>query len=360
MFREVLPPAKTGVHGGARRIGKTHAFWFGESRMVNASLQSNNSDCAHSSCYLESPLRPQDFDLDLVRAFLAVSETRSFTQAAVRLHRTQSAVSMKIKRLEEQIGERLFERDTTNVTPTSTGERFAGIARRLVEAHEDAFFALNHTIAAGKLTLATSETYASCLLPPILAEVSKTFPNIEMEIRCGHSWKMLESMDADGIDLVIATRYPGRQDGQPLGQERLMWICKHGSDVYRTNPLPLAVFPDGCLYRRAAIAALDANKRNWRIGYTSLNHEGLLAAVDSGSAVSIFIESAVNDRHHVLGPKEGFPELPAADIELYARRSDISPVARHISETIRRHFATRLYDRGLRSINALKPVESLT
>lgn len=304
-------------------------------------------------------MRPQDFDLDLVRAFLAVSETRSFTQAAVRLHRTQSAVSMKIKRLEQQIGERLFERDTTNVTPTSTGERFASIARRLVEANEDAFLALNHSLAAGKLTLATSETYASCLLPPILSDVSKTFPNIEMEIRCGHSWKMLDSMEEEGIDLVIATKYPARQDGQSLSRERLMWVCKHGSDVFGVDPLPLAVFPDGCLYRRAAINALDENKRNWRIGYTSLNHEGLLAAVDSGSAVSIFIESAVNERHRVLKPADGFPELPSVDIELYSRRSDLSPVARHVSETIRRHFATRRVERELRSINAIETFESV-
>jgi DNA-binding transcriptional LysR family regulator len=299
-------------------------------------------------------LRPQDFDLDLIRAFIAVSETRSFTQAAARLHRTQSAISMKIKRLEEQVGERLFERDTTYVTPTSIGVRFAGIARRLIEAHEDAFFALNHSLAAGKLTLATSETYASCLLPPILSEVSKTFPNIEMEIRCGHSWKMLESMDTDGIDLVIATKYPARQDGQALGQERLIWVCKRDSDVFRANPLPLAVFPDGCLYRRAALAALDANKRNWRIGYTSLNHEGLAAAVDSGSAVSVMIESAVNERHRVLRPEDGFPPLPAADIELYSRSSGISPVARHVADTIRQHFAAQRYERELRSINAIE------
>jgi DNA-binding transcriptional LysR family regulator len=299
-------------------------------------------------------LRQQDFDLDQLRAFMAVWETRSFTQAATRQHRTQSAISMKIKRLEDQLGERLFERNTTMVTPTSVGERFAVLARRLIEAHEHAFFAFNHGLAAGKLTLATSETYASCLLPPILSEVSKSFPNIEMEIRCGHSWKMLESMDADGIDLVIATQYPGRQDGQALGHERLMWVCKHDSDIFRANPLPLAVFPDGCLYRRAAIAALDANQRNWRIGYTSLNHEGLLAAVDAGSAVSIVIESAVNERHRVLLPEEGFPELPAAAIELYSRTSNISPVSRHVSETIRRHFTMRRYERELQSINAIE------
>jgi DNA-binding transcriptional LysR family regulator len=298
-------------------------------------------------------VRNQDFDLDLVRAFVAVSETRSFTQAAARLHRTQSAISMKIKRLEEQIGERLFERDTTTVTPTSLGERFAGIARELIQAHEYAFFALNQGLAAGKLTLGTSETYASCLLPPILAEIGKTFPNIEMEIRCGHSWKMLESMEADGTDLVIATKYPARQDGQSLGHQRLMWVCRQDSDVFNAKPLPLAVFPDGCLYRRAAIAALDSVKRDWRIGYTSLNHEGLIAAVDAGTAVSIFIESAVNERHRVLRPDEGFPQLPSAEIELYARTSNISPVARHVSETIHRHFAARRYERELRTIDAI-------
>ncbi|KMZ12168.1 transcriptional regulator, LysR family [Candidatus Burkholderia humilis] len=245
-------------------------------------------------------MKPQDFDLDLVRAFLAVSETRNFTQAATGLHRTQSAVSMKIKRLEEIIGERLVERDTTTVMLTSVGERFVGIAQRLIEAHEDAFFTLQHNLAIGRLTLATSETFASCLMPPVLAKIGAAFPNIEMEIRCGHSWRMLESMDTDGIDLVVATKYPARRDGIPLGREELMWVCSKGSAVFQQTPVPLAVFPDGCLYRRAGLAALDAHKKHWRIAYTSLNHEGLLAAVDAGSAVSIMIESAVNDRHRVL------------------------------------------------------------
>ncbi|WP_268761119.1 LysR family transcriptional regulator [Burkholderia sp. Leaf177] len=295
-----------------------------------------------------------------MRAFLAVSETRNFTQAATRLHRTQSAVSMKIKRLEEIIGERLFERDTTAVTLTAVGERFIGIAHRLVQAHEDAFFALQHNLAIGKLTLATSETFASCLLPPVLAKIDTAFPNIAMEIRCGHSWKMLESMETEDIDLVVATKYPARCDGVLLARERLMWVCKKDSPVYRQATVPLAVFPDGCLYRRAGLAALDAHKKNWRIAYTSLNHEGLLAAVDAGSAVSIMIESAVNNRHRVLTPADGFPALASTEIELYARRSDISPVARSVLDIIRSHFANRTSDQDHTTMQNISSAEAVS
>jgi DNA-binding transcriptional LysR family regulator len=302
-------------------------------------------------------LKPQDFDLDLVRAFLAVSDTRNFTQAATRLHRTQSAVSMKIKRLEEIIGERLFERDTTTVTLTSVGERFVGIAQRLIEAHENAFFALQQNLAIGRLTLATSETFASCLMPPVLAKIGAAFPNIEMEIRCGHSWKMLESMETQDIDLVVATRYPTRMDGIPLGRERLIWVCNKDSPVYRQSPVPLAVFPDGCLYRKAGLAALDAHRRDWRIAYTSLNHEGLLAAVDAGSAVSIMIESAVNERHRVLSPEDGFPSLASTEIELYTRRSDTSSIARSVSDIIRSHFAARTDERDVDSLHHISSTE---
>jgi DNA-binding transcriptional LysR family regulator len=298
-------------------------------------------------------VKPQDIDIDLVRAFIAVSETRNFTQAAQRLHRTQSAVSMKIKRLEELVGQRLFERDTTTVTLSAIGERFVGLAQRLIEVHEQTFFALNHALAAGKLTLATSETYASCLLPQILAEVSETFPNIEIEIRCGHSWKMLESIDSADIDLVIATRYPKRQDGIPLTRERLLWVSKADSEVHLSNPVPLAMFPDGCLYRRAALAALDAAGRAWRVAFTSLNHEGLVAAVAAGSAVSVMIESAVGRQLRVLKPAQGFPALAPTEVELYSRGSGISPVAKHVAETIRRHFAVTQSARELASIEAL-------
>lgn len=283
-------------------------------------------------------MKPVDLEVDLIRAFIAVAETRNFTQAAIRLHRTQSATSMRIKKLEEQVGCKLFERNTVSVTLTSLGERFLNVAYRLIEVNEEAFITLNHAVTAGKVVLATSETYSACLLPPVLQAISDTFPNVEIELRCGHSWLMLNSLDSNDVDLVIATKYPKRTDGNPLMHERLLWVTGETSQVHRDANLPLAMFPNGCLYRQEALAALNNIGKPWRMAYTCLNYEGILAAVTSGRAVTVLIESGVPRHFRVLGEVNGFPALPQVDIELYRNPSSSGILVKYIAETIRKHF----------------------
>jgi len=285
-------------------------------------------------------MKAVDIEIDLVRAFIAVAETRNFTQAAMRLHRTQSATSIRIKKLEEQVGCKLFNRNTVSVTLTDLGERFLNVAYRLIEVNEEAFITLNPDVAAGKVVLATSETYAACLLPPVLQLISEIFPNVEIELRCGHSWQMLNDLNTcNEVDLVIATKYPRRTDGIQLIRERLLWVAGGASQVHLNTSLPLAMFPNGCIYRQEAIVALNNVNRSWRMAYTCLNYEGVLAAVGSGCAVSVLIESAVPAHFHVLDEVNGFPALAPVDIVLYRNPSSSGILVKHIGETIRKHFA---------------------
>ncbi|WP_438869886.1 LysR family transcriptional regulator [Pseudomonas sp. L1(2025)] len=283
-------------------------------------------------------MKDTDLEIDLIRAFIAVAETRNFTQAALRLHRTQSATSMRIKKLEAQLGCKLFERTTVSVTLTSLGERFLSVAYRLIEVNEQAFFALNAASTQGKVVLATSETYASCLLPPLLQVMADTFPNVEIELRCGHSWTLLETMDDLCIDLVIATRNPKRTQGTPLRRERLLWVTDEMSQVHLDAPLPLAMFPTGCVYRDHALAALNASGRSWRMAYTCFNHEALLAAVASGLAVTVLIESAVPEYLRLLEHEGGLTRLPSVDIDLYRNPSRSNVLLGPVYELICGHF----------------------
>lgn len=283
-------------------------------------------------------MKATDLEVDLIRAFIAVAETRNFTQAALRLHRTQSATSMRIKKLETQLDCKLFERNTVSVTLTGLGERFLGVAYRLIEVNEQAFVTLKAASSTGKVVLATSETYASCLLPPLLQVMADTFPNVEIELRCGHSWTLLETMNDHGVDLVIATRYPKRTEGAPLRRERLLWVTDEVSQVHLDTPLPLAMFPSGCVYRDQALAALNASGRSWRMAYTCFNHEGLLAAVASGRAVTVLIESAVPESLRVLENAVGFTRLASVDIDLYRNPSRSNALLGPVHELICRHF----------------------
>nr|WP_287002752.1 LysR family transcriptional regulator [Sphingobium sp.] len=287
-------------------------------------------------------MKQANFDIDLVRAFVAVSETRSFTKAAEVLHRTQSAVSMKIKRLEDQIGLKLLERDTTTVSLTSAGERALTISYELIRVHEDALRSLSEAARTRRVMVATSETYALSLLPGALASISRAIPDIEMEIQCGHSWRMLDSMERDAADLVVATYYPKRSDGELLARDRLLWVCAKDFEMAADEPVPLALFPEGCVYRRSALAALQRARRPMRIAFSSPHHEGLMAAVASGVAATVMIESAIPASMRILTPAEGFPELPPVDIMLY-QRSTMSgdDLVRDVANAIRTHFDQR-------------------
>jgi DNA-binding transcriptional LysR family regulator len=289
--------------------------------------------------------RDVNFDIDLVRAFVAVAETRSFTQAAKRVHRTQSAVSMKIKRLEGQAGCQLFERDSTSVHLTATGERFLSTARRLIEISEEAYFTLNQDFAHGRLTIATSETYAAALLPGALSRFYDVFPHIEVEIRCGHTWALLDVLDSEKMDLAVATRSPKRNDGTRLKQERLLWVVSCDTRALDQEEVPLALFPDGCCYRQAGLAALREAGRPFRIAYTSASHDGLMAAVAAGRAVTVMIEGALSERVRVLGVEDGLPPLPAVDVVLY-RGVAMSPAGRLFAETLESLFVDPDDDAG--------------
>ena len=284
-------------------------------------------------------MKTSDFEIDLIRAFVAVAETRNFTQAAMRLHRTQSAISIRIKRLEEHLDSKLFERNTRGVTLTDLGERFLSVAQRLIEVNEEAYTILNPTVTAGKVVIATSETYASCLLPPVLRLIRDTLPKIEIELRCGHSWQMLKDLDSNcDVDLVIATQHPKRTDGLTLVRERLLWVTGDNSQAHVDKCIPLAMFPNGCIYRQEDIIALNRVSKSWRIAYTCISHEGILAAVSSDCAVSVLIESAVPKHFRVLDEVNGFPALPAVDVLLYQKPSSSGILIKHIADTIHKHF----------------------
>ncbi|MCW5223351.1 LysR family transcriptional regulator [Verminephrobacter aporrectodeae subsp. tuberculatae] len=275
------------------------------------------------------------FDVDLLRTFVCVADAKSFTIAGERLHRTQSAVSVKIKKLEDQLGHRLLDR-TSPVRPTSIGAHFLETARRLIDAHEDAFIELTQACQVERITVGTSETYAVSLLSPVLKNFKKCFPQLEIEIRCGHSWDLLEAQSSERIDLVLATHSP-KHSGVTLQRQKLIWVCGPNSIAYQEERLPLAVFPNGCLYRDAAIAALVQMRRPWSIAYTCSHYDGLLAAISTESALTALTESAIPSQFKRLDRSHGLPDLPTMDVALY-RAPEISPVARKLGSVIEAYY----------------------
>lgn len=257
-----------------------------------------------------------NLDVDLLQAFAEVAHTRSFTQAAERLNRVQSAVSGQIKRLEFITGARLFDRTRRSVKLTKEGEILLDYAQKILRLNDAALSDLGQTRPSEKVRLAVSD-HSACFLPQALVHFAAAMPAVQLEIRCERSWDALDALDAGDVDLAFVTQPCGRTDGEIVYREQLIWAAAKNSEAPALDPLPLAIFGPGCVYRDAALRALDTCDRAWRIAYNSPSRDGLLIAVRAGLAVTVATESTLESGLTAIHPHHALPVLPEIELSLH-------------------------------------------
>lgn len=267
-----------------------------------------------------------DVDTELLRAFLAVDEQGGFTRAAAVLHRTQSAVSVQVQKLEARLGQPLFTRGRRGIRLTPAGERFRGYARRMLALADEAALALAETPAAGAVRLGVMDDYATRVLPPLLQRLRAGAPGVRLEVQTGLTGAMLPRLGRD-LDLVLAMHPVGSGQGRTLRREAAVWLAPAEGDLHRELVLPLALYPPGCLFRAWAVAALDGAGRPWRAVYESGSLGAVEAAVAAGLALAVGKAGTAAASLRRLGPAEGLPELPAAEIALHRAAGRLSPAA---------------------------------
>jgi DNA-binding transcriptional LysR family regulator len=255
-------------------------------------------------------------DLDLLKAFVAVAEQRSFTRAATMLNRTQSAVSMQIRRLEDRLGVELFHRTKANVDLSSAGEGLLGYARRLLLLNDEAVSRLLDHKIEGRVRLGVMDDYGTFVLPPVLASFVAAYPRIHLEMETGLTAFMHDRL-GDSFDLVIAMHPEGHSDGEFLRREQAVWAAGPSPTIEALEPLPVALFPQGCLFRKWAIEALDQAQRAWRLAFVSHSVSAVEAIVAQGLAVSVMKAGTFPAKLRALSDRDGMPPLPAADIRLH-------------------------------------------
>jgi DNA-binding transcriptional LysR family regulator len=282
---------------------------------------------------------PPALDTDLLRTFLAIAETGSFTHAAQRVGRTQSAVSMQIKRLEEQLGRSLLDRQSRVVVPTIHGELLLDHARRILKAHQEALAAFDDNQLEGHVTVGSPDDYASTFLPEILARFAQSHPRVLVNVVCEPSTLLVERLKDGSVDLALITEGNGEPGGVAVHREPLVWVGSAHHDAHLQEPLPLAVFHAGCCFRRWAIERIGLLGRRTRIAYSSLSIAGIYAALDAGLAVSALLRSNVRPGLRVLTEAEGFPSLPEVGITLQrsteARGALIDRLEEHMLDSFR-------------------------
>src|SRR5437016_5462459 len=278
-------------------------------------------------------------DPDLLKAFVAVADHRSFTRAAVTLNRTQSAVSMQIKRLEERLDVELFSRTKANVDLSAAGEGLLGYAKRILALNEEAVGRLAERKVEGVVRLGVMDDYGTCVVPPLLASFLAGYPRIHVQMEIGLTASMPARLGA-AYDLVIAMHPEGRGAGEFLRREQAVWATGPSRAVEEQEPLPVALYPQGCLFRKWAIEALDAAKRPWRLAFVSHSLAAVEAVAAQGLAVTVVKSGTFPPKLRQLSEHDGMQRLSAADICLH-RAANLSPAGALLAEHLRSGISNR-------------------
>ena len=271
-------------------------------------------------------------DPDLLKAFVAVADHRSFTRAAVALNRTQSAVSMQVKRLEERLQAELFHRTKANVDLSAAGEGLLGYARRILSLNEEAMGRVREHKVEGRVRLGVMDDYGTLLVPPLLASFVANYPLIRIEMETGLTSSMTDRL-GEAYDLVIAMHPEGCGEGELLRREQAVWAASPEHRVEELSPLPVALYPQGCLFRSWAMQALDAAKRPWRLAFVSHSLAAVEAIAVQGLAVTVVKAGTFPPRLRRLSDRDGMPPLPQAEIRLH-RAANLSRAASLLADDL--------------------------
>jgi DNA-binding transcriptional LysR family regulator len=266
--------------------------------------------------------RTPDIDTALLRAFVLLSETRSFTRTAERLGRTQPAVTLQLRRLEEAFGARLFSRDRRRVALTPEGEALLPVAREVLALLGQAAEGLAGLDAAGEVRFGSPEDFATAFLPAILARFVETHPAVRLSTACELTRRLIEGVEAATFDLAVIKQAPGRlhPGARPVWREALMWVAAEGArPPQKDAPLRLVLSPAPCVYRERATEALAAAGRRFDVVYTSPSLAGAAAAVRAGLGVTVLPRTLVPPGLAPLTARAGMPALEETVICLLLR-----------------------------------------
>jgi DNA-binding transcriptional LysR family regulator len=273
-------------------------------------------------------------DLDVLSMVVAVADAGSFVRGAALVHRSQSAVSMRVKALEQTLGKPLFERRARSVVPTQEGLVLADYARRMLALRDEAWAALMHPDVKGRIVIGVPDDYASSLLPPVLRKFSASYPKVEIQVIGLPSHALAPLVSEDKLDLACMTRVKGVR-GERLRLEPIVWAgAPRGPDVWRERPLPIAVFAAGSVARDNAIRALKRARIAYRTSYESPSLLGLFSMVEAGLAVAPIARCAMPERFVELGRAHGLPALPPLEIVLARSARSRRPECDFLAEQI--------------------------
>lgn len=255
-------------------------------------------------------------DIDLLRAYIAVVDTGSLTRAARQVHRTQAALSMQMKRLEEQAGCGLFFKEGRNLELTPDGKQLVSYARRLLALHDEALSQLRTDSTLPPLRIGSPDDYAQSLLPRLVETIGEQHPDLQLQLTCAPTVKLRTLVDDGELDLAILTRAVDSDEGHVLMHDRGVWIQHPDFDWHRHETLPLALYEADCKFHSSALDGLNKAHIPYRIMALSANAGALMALVRQGTAITAAATASRPPDLTEVAQMHNLPPLPSIDIAL--------------------------------------------
>lgn len=270
-------------------------------------------------------MRAINLPTDLLRAFVSVIDLGGYTRAADALGRTQPAISLQMKRLEELLDAKLLAHEGRELKLTEEGEALAVYARQLLRLNDEAVAKLKGRSAKGQIRVGLPTDFSVAFLQDAITEFAREQARVTMSITCDLSRKVLDLLHADELDIAIALL--AREKNPYLvrsWEERPIWAVARDLAVNRQQAVPLVTHPEGCEYRRRMTAALRAEGRDWRIAYTTPDIGGLQRAVSAGMGITALTRKTLLPDMRVLAARDGFPAMEPIRIGLFYKHQRLS------------------------------------
>lgn len=270
---------------------------------------------------------------ELLRTFVELIETKNFSQAADRIGRTQSTVSLQMKRLQEIAGSPLITSSGKNLTLTQSGAILQSYARQMLRLNDECMQLLEGKALGGTIRIGIPSDFAIALLPGVIGRFALEFPDVALEVTCRASNHLIEELESGSLDIVVAVdTYQQSRHLKSTWTDPVVWVGRISQQVHTLRPLPLVLFPAPCQYRAGVIWALTQENIPFRVAFSSASMAANHSAIDTGIGLTALSRNSIPPSLSAMPLNSGLPQLPDIGVGLFWVSRGATKATRKLAE----------------------------